>query len=319
MNTKSTVSTINLGISSCLVGEKVRFDSGHKRNSFIMNVLASHFNLMPFCPEMEIGLGTPREAIRLVNVEDDIRCVGTRTKSLDVTDKLTSCANQQKHWHKDLCGYILKKDSPSCGMERVKLYKGEIPERTGVGLYAAQLMKNFPHLPVEEEGRLGDAIIRENFIQRVFVYARWKVLCRENLSWKSITDFHANHKYIYMSHNPKMAKELGKWLAGNNKIHIETLKESYLEMMMKLLKIKASRKNHVNTLQHIQGYLKTKIDANDKEELNEVVEQYRLGLLPLIVPITLLRHHFRKFPHHYIESSFYMRPHPSELMLLNNL
>lgn len=284
-----------------------------------MDVLANHFNLVPFCPEMSIGLGTPREAIRLVDIDGEIRCKGTRTETLDVTDKLTDSANQQRHWHKDLCGYILKKDSPSCGMERVKLYKGDIPDRVGVGLYAAGLMKNFPYLPIEEEGRLADAVLRENFIQRVFIYARWQVLIREDFSWKRLTEFHANHKYIYMSHNQTMAKELGKWLADNNQSSATYLQETYLKKMMELLKIKASRKDHVNTLKHIQGYLKANIDTIDKQELNEVIEQYRQGLLPLIVPITLLRHHFRKFPHHYIENSYYMRPHPSELMLLNSL
>jgi uncharacterized protein YbgA (DUF1722 family)/uncharacterized protein YbbK (DUF523 family) len=284
-----------------------------------MSVLANHFNLTPFCPEMSIGLGTPREAIRLVDIDGETRCKGTKTDTLDVTDKLSECANQQQHWHKDLCGYILKKDSPSCGMERVKLYKGDIPDRVGVGLYAARLMENFPYLPIEEEGRLADAVLRENFIQRVFIYARWKKLTQENFSWKLLTEFHANHKYIYMSHNQKMAKELGKWLADNNQSPVSDLFENYLKKMMELLKVKASRKDHVNTLKHIQGYLKANIDRVDKQELNEVIEQYRQGLLPLIVPITLLRHHFRKFPHPYIENSYYMRPHPSELMLLNNL
>jgi len=310
---------IKVGISSCLIGEVVRFDAGHKRNSFIMSVLASHFEFVPFCPEMAIGLGTPREAIRLVSVNGEVRAVGSKTKTLDVTEKLKDCSEQQRHWHQELCGYVFKKDSPSCGMERVKLYKNDMPERIGVGLYAAGLMKSFPHLPVEEEGRLGDPVLRENFIQRVFVYARWNSLINSDFCWKTLTGFHANHKYIYMSHNQKMAQELGQWLAENNRASNEELKEAYLTKMMRLLKERATRKNHANTLGHIQGYLKNSIDKDDKQELIEVLDQYRRGLLPLVVPITLLRHHFRKFPHPYITDTYYMQPHPSELMLLNNL
>jgi len=310
---------IKIGISSCLTGENVRFDSGHKRNSFIMNVLASHFQFMPFCPEVEIGLGVPRETIRLVRVDNETRCVGTKTKDLDVTEKLRTCATQQGHWHQELCGYILKKDSPSCGMERVRLYSGDMPERIGVGIYAKELIKNFPYLPVEEEGRLGDAVLRENFIQRVFVYARWKALIRDDFSWKRLTEFHANHKYIYMSHDQNEALDLGRWLANSSKIDSDDLQNTYLEKMMRLLKKRADRKAHTNTLQHIQRHLKTLLEKDDKQELREVIEQYRNGLLPLIVPITLLKHHFRKNPHPYITNTYYMQPHPSELMLLNTL
>ena len=310
---------IKVGISSCLLGEQVRFDSGHKRNSFIMNVLAPHFEFTPFCPEVEIGLGVPRETIRLVLVEGETHCVGTKTKQLDVTKKLKNCAREQARWHQDLCGYILKKDSPSCGMERVRLYKNDVPERNGVGLYAAELIKNFPYLPIEEEGRLGDAVLRENFIQRVFIYARWKVLIGAGFSWKNLTEFHANHKYIYMSHDQHKAQELGRWLADNSKMPPDRLQESYLEQMMCLLKKRASRKTHTNTLQHIQGYLKNCLNKEDKQELNELIEEYRKGLVPLIVPITLLKHHFRENPHPYILNTYYMQPHPSELMLLNTL
>ena len=165
---------IKIGISSCLLGEKVRYDTGHKKNQYIVNVLAQYFQFISFCPEMDIGLGTPRETIRLVDVDNVIKCVGTKTIDLDVTEKLTESAQQQKSWHAQLSGYILKKDSPSCGMERVRVYKGNMPERNGTGVYAKQLIKNFPYLPIEEEGRLGDPIIRENFIQRVFIFHRWK-------------------------------------------------------------------------------------------------------------------------------------------------
>jgi uncharacterized protein YbgA (DUF1722 family)/uncharacterized protein YbbK (DUF523 family) len=310
---------IKIGISSCLLGEKVRFDSGHKRNAYINGVLSDYFEFSAFCPEVEIGLSVPREPIRLVVFDDKVHCVGTKTKTLDVTEDLYQAADAQKAWHQHLCGYILKKGSPSCGMARVRLYKGDMPDRIGVGLYAERLMQNFPNLPVEEEGRLEDAVLRENFIQRVYIYSRWKTLMAQQPSMKSLTLFHAQHKYIYMSHDQLLARQLGSWLADNHKTDMDTLTSEYLSKMMALLKKNATRKNHVNTLQHIQGYLKQHLDTDDKQELTSTIKQYREGLLPLIVPITLLRHHFRRQPNEYISDFYYMQPHPAELSLLNKL
>lgn len=313
---------IKVGVSSCLMGENVRFDSGHKKNSYITGILSNYFDFAPFCPEVSIGLGTPRETIRLVNVDDEVRCVGTKTVDLDVTAELYQSAEDQKGWHVDLSGYILKKDSPSCGMERVKLYKGiekgHMAEKTGVGIYAKRLMENFPHLPVEEEGRLGDAALRENFIQRVYIYARWQEMEKEGFTLAKLQAFHAQHKYIFMSHNQSLGRALGASLANSDQ-EINELAQQYLASMMALLKSIATRKNHVNTLQHIQGYLKNDLDAGDKEELRATIEEYHKGLLPLIVPITLLRHHFRRNPKNYIENSYYLQPHPGELMLLNHI
>jgi uncharacterized protein YbgA (DUF1722 family)/uncharacterized protein YbbK (DUF523 family) len=316
---KSEAPKIKLGVSSCLMGEPVRFDSGHKRNQYINQVLTDYFDFSTFCPEMSIGLGTPREAIRLVQIDDQVHCVGSKTPSLDVTQKLYEVADQQKNWHHDLCGYILKKSSPSCGMERVNLYKGKQPDKTGVGLYAKRLMENFPHLPVEEEARLGDAKLRENFIQRVYIYSRWKTLLANNLTLPALQQFHAQHKYIFMSHDQLKAKELGALLAKTHSGSLDDLAQQYLSSMMTLLKCVATTKNHVNTLQHIQGYLKNHISGDDKQELLFNIDQYRQGLLPLIVPITLLRHHFRHHPNDYITNTYYMQPHPGELMLLNGL
>jgi uncharacterized protein YbgA (DUF1722 family)/uncharacterized protein YbbK (DUF523 family) len=316
---QQSLEKIKVGISSCLMGEKVRFDSGHKRNAYINGILSDFFEFTAFCPEVDIGLGIPREPIRLVTLDRGIRCVGVKTPDLDVTEDLYESADKQRHWHEQLCGYILKKDSPSCGMERVRLYRGETPDRSGVGLYAERLMRNFPQLPVEEEGRLEDPVLRENFVQRVYVYSRWKKLSKQPVSMKNLSEFHARHKYIYMSHNQSMTRQLGSWLADNHKTDMTTLCRQYLPKMMALLKHKATRKNHVNTLQHIQGYLKKRLSADDKSELTETISQYRHGLLPLIVPITLLRHHFRHHPDEYIRDSYYMQPHPAELMLLNSL
>lgn len=310
---------IKVGISSCLLGEKVRFDSGHKRNDYVTGVLKDYFEFVPFCPEVEIGLGIPREPIRLVSVGGEIRCVGTKNPELDVTQALDDVADKQGAWQEQLCGYILKKDSPSCGMERVKVYSNGLPSREGVGIYAKRLLQKYPSLPVEEEGRLQDARLRENFIQRVFIYSRWQEMLCDGLSLGKLQAFHAQHKYLLMSHNQTEAKTLGAMLAGASKATLDALAPQYLEQMMLALKTIAARENHVNTLQHIQGYLKKNLDAGDKAELVEVVDNYKRGLIPLIVPITLLRHHFRRHPNDYITQSFYMNPHPGELMLLNNV
>lgn len=319
MNDIPSENKIPVGISSCLLGQEVRFDSGHKHNSYITGTLSKYFEFKPFCPEVSIGLGIPREPIRLVEEESGIQCVGTKTPELNFTQELTACAEEQRHWHARIFGYILKKDSPSCGMERVKVYKNNQPQRSGQGLYARQLMKNFPNLPIEEEGRLGDPVLRENFIKRVFIYERWCDLYQTNLTIASLTRFHAKHKLILMSHDQDRARELGRKLSEIKSDSISAFSLEYESELMSLLKIKATRKNNVNVLQHIQGYLKNFLDKEDKLELMDVIEQYRLGFLPLIVPITLLKHHFMKHPNDYISDSYYINPHPKELMLLNAL
>jgi uncharacterized protein YbgA (DUF1722 family)/uncharacterized protein YbbK (DUF523 family) len=310
---------IKIGVSSCLLGEHVRFDSGHKKNAYITGVLLNYFEFQPFCPEVEIGLGTPREPIRLVAAGDEVRCQGTRNTDLDFTERLDQVAEKARNWHDELCGYILKRDSPSCGMDRVKIYTNGMPIKNGRGIYAKRMMANFPHLPVEEEGRLEDPHLRENFIQRVYVYSRWKTMCRQKLTISKLQEFHANHKYILMSHDQLHAKELGALLADMMSRDLNSLATEYLNGMMLSLKKIATKKNHANTLKHIQGYLKKHLSTDDKSELTEVIEDYKSGLLPLIVPITLLRHHFRRNPHDYITQSYYMSPHPGELMLLNNI
>lgn len=308
-----------LGISSCLLGEAVRFDGGHKQNHFIEQTLGQYFSLIPFCPEVEIGLGVPREPLRLISKENKIHCVGINDETLDVTDKLKQYANGQSLWHSRLCGYILKKDSPSCGMERVKIYFSDIPSKVGVGIYAKQLMTNYPLLPVEEEGRLGDPILRENFIQRVYVMHRWQQLVQEGITTHALTTFHSQHKLILMSHDQNDCRSLGKLLATLDKQNIEKISHEYIQGLMASLKKITTIGNHVNVLQHIQGYLKRELNADDKAELCETIESYRLGELPLIVPITLLKHHFRNSPDPFIENSFYMSACPQELGLQNTV
>lgn len=310
-----------IGISSCLLGERVRFDSGHKNHSYITQTLSDYFEFRPFCPEVTIGLGIPREPIRLVRDEPggSVRCVGTKSAQKDVTSALRETAHDQFGWIAGLDGYIFKKDSPSCGMERVKVYTRDMPERKGVGIYAAEILRSFPHLPVEEEGRLGDAALRENFIKRVFLYRRWRQLLGAGPTREDLVTFHARHKLIYMSHNQNTTKELGRLVAAIGDISVEDFCEQYIQAVSELVRKPADRKNHANVLKHIQGYLKRDLDSDDRQELEQTIEQYRQGYLPLIVPVTLLRHYFRKHPNSYIEQSWYMQPHPRELMLHNLL
>jgi uncharacterized protein YbgA (DUF1722 family)/uncharacterized protein YbbK (DUF523 family) len=312
---------IALGISSCLLGQKVRFDSGHKHNSYITETLGEYFSFSAFCPEVAIGLGTPREPIRLITDAegDDIRCIGTRNTELDVTEQLREYGRAQKGTVAGLYGYIFKKDSPSCGMERVKVYQKAMPRRIGQGIFAAEIMTMFPDLPVEEEGRLGDAGLRENFIKRVFLYKRWRDLLDAGPGREDVIEFHARHKLIYMSHNQTGARALGKLVAQIADWQIDDFCGAYFSEVTSLVRKPASRKNHTNVLQHIQGYVKRDIDSDDRQELEQVIHQYRLGYLPLIVPITILRHHFRKCHNDYIQRSYYMNPHPGELMLHNQI
>ncbi len=308
---------IPIGISSCLLGQNVRYDGGHKRDSYITGTLSEYFDFQPFCPEVGIGLGTPRPTIHLVKIEQAVHCVGIKDPDIDVTERLRSHAEQQKQLHADLCGYILKKGSPSCGMERVKIFSGVQHNKDGVGIYAEEMMRLNPLLPVEEEGRLGDAGLRENFIQRIYVLHRWKTLLAEGLTGHSLTHFHARHKLIIMSHEDY--RELGQLLAGLTKASLEQVAGEYILQLMTTLRKPATRKSHVNVLQHIQGYLKKDLSTDNKVELCEIIERYRNGYVPLIVPLTLLKHHFRKSPDPYIEDSYYMNPYPQELRLINQL
>ena len=307
---------IPVGISSCLLGEKVRFDGGHKRDSYIVGTLSNYFEFRPFCPEVAIGLGIPRPTIRLVKVEKNVRCLGVKDP-VDVTEQLQHYAEQLKEQHQDLCGYILKKDSPSCGMERVKVFYNQQPAREGVGIYTETMRRNNPLLPMEEEGRLGDPGLRENFIQRVYVLYRWKKMLSEGLSAQKLTTFHARHKLIIMSHADY--RDLGQLLASLNKDNLSIVAQEYIQQLMDILKIVPDRKHHVNVLQHIQGYLKKELTKEDKAELSEIIERYRQGEVPLIVPLTLLKHHFRKTPDPYIDNSYYLSPYPQELKLINQL
>ncbi|WML90951.1 DUF1722 domain-containing protein [Thiothrix lacustris] len=315
---------IKIGISACLLGQQVRFDGGHKRDGYITGTLGLYFDFVPLCPEAGAGLGIPRPTIRLVRKDGTLRAVNVQDFSIDHTDVLESYLGSAIPQLSDVCGYILKKNSPSCGMERVKVYPFEKrnvpPDRDGVGIFARGLREAFPLLPLEEEGRLCDPVLRENFIQRVFVYHRWQQLQAAGLTPADLVGFQADHKYILMAHDQDMARELGQMVAqAGASADFPALVKAYLTLLMATLEKRVSRGQHANVLMHMMGHLKNDIDAEDRQEMLETIHQYRNGYVPLIVPITLLKHHFRRHPQPYIDRQHYLNPHPGELMLRNQL
>jgi uncharacterized protein YbgA (DUF1722 family)/uncharacterized protein YbbK (DUF523 family) len=307
---------IRVGISSCLLGAKVRYDGGHKYDAYINGTLAQVFEFVPVCPETAIGLGTPREPIRLVGDPGNPRAVGVRDPTRDATDRLARYGRETGDRLEGISGYIFKRASPSCGMERVKVYDKEgVPKGKGVGVYARAFMEVQPLLPVEEEGRLGDPVLRENFLERVFAYHRWQQLVASPLRPRSLVDFHSEHKLLVMAHSQAAYQRLGRLVARAGEGEIDELGAAYVAELMQALKRRVSRGRHANVLLHVFGYLKRILDAADKEEMLSTIEAYRRGSIPLIVPITLLKHHFRRHPDPYIERQRYLNPDPRELML----
>ena len=310
-----------LGISACLLGEEVRFDGGQKRDAFLMDVLGPHVEWVPVCPEVELGLGTPRETLRLVRQGDRLRMMTTRT-GVDLTDAMEAWARTRVEAlsFDDLAGYVLKKDSPSCGMEAVKVFnRSAAPTRDGRGLFAAALLERFPNLPVEEEGRLSDAGLRENFIERVFAYRRLADLFRARWTVGQLVSFHTAHKMSLLAHSASSYRSLGRLVAGASATSRHELRTNYESMFMRTLAAVATTRRHANVLMHMAGHLKKKLDTAAKRELLANIDDYRRGLVPLVVPLTLIRHYVRALDDSYLAGQTYLEPHPRELMLRNHV
>ncbi len=314
-----TFPRLKIGVSSCLLGQEVRFNGGHKRDTFVVSTLAGFVDYVPVCPEVAIGMGIPRPPIRLVGDPEQPRAVGSDDPTMDVTVRLQSFARSQVQSFSDLSGYILKKDSPSCGMERVKVYsaKGGPAQRKGEGIFAHILAQHLPLLPVEEEGRLNDPVLRENFMTRIYAYRRWQQLAAEGITRRALIEFHSDHKYLIMGHSQAAYQRMGRMLADLSDVDLDAVALMYVTELMATLKRRVTRKRHANVLQHMAGYLKRNIDSGDKQELGQQIDAYRRGEVPLIVPITLFRHYFRRHPDPYMERQVYLHPHPDELSLRN--
>jgi uncharacterized protein YbgA (DUF1722 family)/uncharacterized protein YbbK (DUF523 family) len=315
---------IKIGVSSCLLGEQVRFDGGHKRSDFLVDTLGGFVEFVPVCPEMEIGLGVPRETLRLVhdgNASHEARLV-TNKSGIDLTEKMNAYAERRviALGRAELCGYVLKKDSPSCGMERVRVYgPSGMPSRDGSGLFAAALIRRYPCLPVEEEGRLNDPHLRENFVERVFAYRRLRSFFSSRWTLGGLVQFHTAHKLVLMAHSPKAYSELGRFVANAKRLARDKVPEHYELAFMEALKKLATTARHTNVLHHMLGYLRPHLDGDTRDEIVALIDDYRRGLVPLVVPIALFRHYVRKFGIGYLQGQVYLEPHPKELMLRNHV
>ena len=312
---------IIIGISECLLGMKVRFDGGHKHDRYITDTLGDYFTFQAYCPEIAIGLGVPREPIRLVGDPEKPRLVGTKDETFDVTDAMQTYSQETcRQLPEQMCGYILKSKSPTCGMTRVKVYhiNGNANANTQ-GLFAKALMELNPCLPVEEEGRLCDSVLRENFIERVFLFRRWKDMMQSGLTADKLIQFHSQHKLSLMAHHVVSYKELGGMLSNLKGKDLQQLAQDYLLQLMNAFKNKTTRAKNTNVLQHCAGYLKTQVDSYERQTLANVFERYRLAEIPLIVPITLLHYFFGKYPNEYMQQQTFLSPYPNELSLRNSL
>jgi len=308
---------LRVGISACLLGENVRFDGGHKRDAFLVETLGRFVEWVPVCPEVELGLGTPRETLR---DGDDARLVSR--SGIDHTEPMRRFAARRLEdlAGLDLSGFVLKSKSPTCGMERVKVYGGKgAPAKDGRGIFARALCARYPLLPVEEEGRLCAPRLRENFIERLFAYRRLRAFFQGRWTLGSLVAFHTAHKLLLLAHSPAAYQRLGRLVAGAKRIPRNELRQRYESELMEALRIQATAGRNANVLSHAAGYVSKGLDAADREELRQIIDDYRRGLVPLVVPITLLRHHVRRLDVGYLKDQVYLDPHPRELMLRNHV
>lgn len=312
---------IRVGISSCLLGEEVRWDGGHKHDRFLTGTFGRFVEWVPVCPEVEVGMGTPREPIRLVRDGEDVRLVGSRSGEDHTTSMRRWAERRVRGLAKlDLCGYVLKRDSPSCGMERVRVFSEKgMPTRDGRGVFAQSLLERLPMLPVEEEGRLNDPPLRENFIERIFAYRRLRDLFAGRWSVGRLVAFHTAHKLQIMAHAPAAYRELGRLVAEAKTLPRAELRERYETDFMAALGRKATPGRNRNVLEHMLGYFRDDLDAASRAEIAGLIHDYHTGLIPLVVPLSLVGHYARKLRVDYLTGQTYLEPHPKELMLRNHV
>ncbi|CAB1083505.1 COG1683: Uncharacterized conserved protein / FIG143828: Hypothetical protein YbgA [Olavius algarvensis Delta 1 endosymbiont] len=306
-----------IGISSCLLGNEVRWNAGHKLDKYLTRILGRFVEYVPVCPEVEVGLGIPRESMRLVGDPENPRLITFKSKT-DHTDRMLSWTEKRVRdlEKEDLCGFVFKSDSPSSGMIRVKVYNEKgMPHKIGVGIFARAFMAHFPLIPVEDDGRLNDPLIRENFILQIFTMKRWRANLVGRRSMGKLIDFHTRNKLLLLSHSQKHYRLMGKLVAEGKKMPIRELYDRYQVLLMEALKLKTTIRKHSNVMQHLMGYFKKQLSPDEKQELLEVFEHYRRELVPLLVPITLINHYVRKYDQPYLKQQTYLNPHPLELKL----
>jgi uncharacterized protein YbgA (DUF1722 family)/uncharacterized protein YbbK (DUF523 family) len=311
---------LKIGISACLLGEKVRWNGGHALNRFVAHTLGRFVAFVPVCPEVECGLGTPRETLRLVGSVAAPRLVTSKT-GIDHTDRMQAWAARRLDQlaEENLCGFIFKKDSPSSGLLRVKVYndKGQ-PVKQGVGMFARAFTERFPRIPVEEEGRLNDPKLRENFIEQIFVLKDWRDTLAQGQTMGRLVAFHTRQKLLILSHSQKHYRQMGKLVAAGKRLAPDETYDRYEALLMEALGLKTTLKKNTNVLMHILGHFKKQLSADEKQEMLEVIDHYRMEQIPLIVPITLVNHYVRKYDKPYLAQQSYLTPHPLELKLRNH-
>lgn len=311
---------IPIGISSCLLGEKVRYDGGHKLDRFITDTLGQYFAWTPVCPECEYGLPVPREPLHLVGSPESPRLITVKT-GIDHTERMLQWAEKKLTdlEQRNLCGFIFKSKSPSSGIGGVKVYTSSgIPSQRGIGIFGGAFMKRFPLIPVIDDGRLHNPQLRENFIESVFVFQRLQKL-QESGGINDLVGFHTSHKLLMLAHSPKHYSALGQLVAGAKRVKREALFSAYIQGFMEGMRLLATPKKNANVLMHIAGYFKKLNSSDEKQELLEVIENHRTCHIPLIVPITLVKHYVRKYNIAYLQKQHYLDPHPLELMLRNHV
>lgn len=312
---------IKVGVSSCLMGNEVRYDGGHQLDKYIRDTLGNWFEYAPVCPEVECGLPIPREAMRLVGDPADPRLI-TRKTGRDITSQMKNWAEKklEELADMDLCGFIFKSRSPSSGMTRVKVYNEKgFPAGHASGIFAGLFMERFPLTPVEDDGRLHDPKLREMFIERIFVYKRWREAMKDGFSMGRLVNFHTRHKLLLMAHSPDLYRLLGRMVGDGKSRGLEELRDDYLATLHKALSLKTTAKKNVNVMNHIMGYFKKVLTPDEKRELLDVIEGYAKGETPLVVPLTLLKHYVRKYDQPYLKDQYYLNPHPGELGLRNHV
>ncbi|MHB0876519.1 MAG: YbgA family protein [Anaerolineae bacterium] len=315
--TETTFARLRLGISACLLGERVRYDGGHKYDPFVVAIFGPYVEWVAVCPEAEAGLGVPREPMRLVGDPTQPRLVTIRT-GVDLTERMRAWAEERAA---GLDGFVFKSRSPSSGLLRVPVYDEQgMPVREGRGLFAGALVQRLPLLPAEEAGRLHDARLRENFVERAFASHRWQEHLAGGASAGSLVRFHSAHKLTLLSHSPKHYRELGRIVARAGTLPSDEVAHTYGAAFFQALAILATAGRHANVMQHLMGYVKDTLDARDKAELLGLIDDYRRGLLPLIMPVTMLKHHLDRHPvPEWVHRQVYLNPYPSELMLRNHV
>jgi len=315
-------SPIKIGISACLIGDKVRWNGQHKKDRFLVHTLGQYVDFIPVCPEVECGLGVPRETMRLVGDPDHPRLITSKTR-VDHTARMKSWARERVNLleQEDLCGFVFKKNSPSSGLWRVKVFNEKTgqPGRPGRGIFARAFTDRFPLVPVEEEGRLNDPKLRENFIEQIFTLQRWRRVLKERKTVGRLVEFHTRQKLLILSHSPKIYKEMGRLVAAGRKYRPKEVYGRYEALLVGALRLKSTPSKNSNVLQHILGYFKKQLTSGEKREMLELIDTYRKGHVPLIVPITLVNHYVRKYQQPYLMRQYYLNPHPVHLQLRNHV